>query len=436
MEQLAVSMRRSKNAGVPLTSIQGNAPPAVAFTYFGQFVDHDLTFDSTPLREAGDCAPALTINHRTAWLDLDHVYGDGPGSERHHHLYESDEASFRIGHSAFGGEPFDIPFTDIGEPKIADDRNSENVMLRQIHALFLKLHNLAVRDLPITLPPRERFKRARDRVRWQYQWLVRKWYLPEICATDTYAEVVLQGNRLIDWESTGFAIPVEFATATMRFGHSMVRAEYRLNDRPKKEGGSGPVPLAQLFGNRNNGPLPPRLRIDWTHFSKPTNSANSIDTSMVEPLFKLPDEHIDLYARSPMPHPPHALAMRTLLRGSAIRLATGQQVADALGEPRLVAAPEDQRPSLWTDLRDIGMAEDTPLWYYILLEAEQVNSGARLGRVGSRIVAEVIEGSLQSDPNSIARLKPREWVPEPWTSPIGVAVAVQTLRDVAQAVGL
>ncbi|HEY6206750.1 MAG TPA: hypothetical protein VIW21_11350 [Chthoniobacterales bacterium] len=100
---------------IPLNLIQARTPPPIAVTYFGQFVDYDVTFDSTPLREPGSCDPNRAINDRTPWVDLDHVYGDGPRSDRHGHLYESDDASFRIAPSACGGESFDVPFTHGGK---------------------------------------------------------------------------------------------------------------------------------------------------------------------------------------------------------------------------------------------------------------------------------------------------------------------------------
>lgn len=429
---LALSMRRNRTT-IPLNLIQGHAPPAIAITYFGQFVDHDLTSDSTPLRQAGSCGPNFTINNRTPWLDLDSVYGDGPGSKRHHHLYESDNASFRIGHSPFGGEPFDIPFGEDGEPALADDRNGENLILRQIHAMFLKLHNVAVRELPISLPPRERFDRARDRVRWQYQWLVRTWFLRQICHPEIYGAVIEKEDRRIDWQKDGFAIPVEFSVATMRFGHSMVRPEYQLNGVPVNQGGSGIVPLANLFGVKNNGPLDSSLKIDWRLLSR--DSAMSIDTSLVEPLFHLPHEHIDLYVRTPIPHPPNALSFRTLLRGAAVRLATGQQVRDVLGEPPISATSPLYKIDPWAALRAVGLEQETPLWYYTLLEAQLDCVGASLGRVGSRIAAEVIEASLLSDPASYLRAHAAA-KPPAWKMADGKEIEVKSLQDLAQVAGV
>jgi hypothetical protein len=446
LEGLAQSMR-SDESPIPVNSKQGHAPPAAAVTYFGQFIDHDLTLDTTPVREAGSCEPIYTINHRTPWLDLDSLYGDGPGSSRHHHLYESDDASFRIGHSPRGGEPFDVPFTHDGRLALADERNGENIILRQIHAMFLKLHNAAVRELSISLPPRQRFDQARDRVRWQYQWLVRNWFLQEICHPEIYEAVIEKGDRRIDWSQTGFAIPVEFSVAAMRFGHSMVRSKYQLRK------GGDLLDLAKLFGVRNNRALDSSQKIDWGFFSgvtpgsRPAANANEIDTTMAEPLFKLPDEHIDLYVRTPTPHPPHALHMRTLTRGAAMRLPTGQQVRDALGEADIAAPTPDYKEDPWKPLRDAGLDQDTPLWYYILLEAQldpglaegkpvktkYGGFGATLGKLGSRLVAEVIEASLQEDPTSFVR-RHRSTPPDPWKVSDTEAIPVNSLEDVARVV--
>jgi hypothetical protein len=441
LEKLAWSMR-SKETPIPVNLQQGHAPPPIAVTYFGQFVDHDLTFNSTPLREAGSYEPTYTINYRTPWMDLDHLYGDGPCSRRHHYLYESDDASFRVGHSPFGGEPFDIPFKCDGRPALVDDRNGENVIVRQIHAMFLKLHNAAVRELPRRLPPRERFDRARDRVRWQYQWLVRSWYLQEICHPDIYNAVIEKGDCRIDWQNAGFSIPVEFAVAAFRFGHSMVRREYKLNNLSAEQGGSGILSLADLFGVKNNAPLDSRLKIDWSLLSNDT--AMFIDTAVVEPLFHLPDEDVNLFVRSPMPPSQNALPFRTLLRGAAMRLPTGQQVRDALEENMIADTPPEYETDPWGELRKVGLEEKTPLWYYILLEAQldpgssvptgrkRGGVGATLGRVGSRIVAEVLEASLQLDATSFLRRKPTGWEPEPWTATDGTQIAVKTLKDVAR----
>ena len=93
---------------IPLPLLIPHPPPVAALTYFGQFVDHDMTFNATPLRDAGICEPHEIVNHRTPWLDLDSLYGDGPESPRHGAFYKSDGASLRLGSALFRGVSFDV----------------------------------------------------------------------------------------------------------------------------------------------------------------------------------------------------------------------------------------------------------------------------------------------------------------------------------------
>ena len=435
---LANSLRTpGDQSPIPFTILIRHRPPVAGLTYFGQFIDHDMTCNSTPLRDAGQCAPPYLVNGRTPWLDLDHVYGDGPGSSRHGHLYQSDGASFRLGEPLFKGEAFDVPIGTDDQPAIVDERNGENLIIRQIHAMFLKLHNLAVQKLPSAMPACERFDRARQRVRWLYQWLVRSYFLRELCDPAVYDAIVKDGDRRIDWETDGFSIPVEFAVAGMRFGHSLVRNSYKLNDIREEEGGSGDVTLAALFGANNRGPLDPRFKIDWARFFTSAERAMFIDTSIVEPLFHLPPEDVDLFVNAPPPHSTCALPYRTLLRGAALRLPSGQEVRKGFEiDFGIRETPEEYEADPWRHLEAQELKEESPLWYYILLEAQLDQNGKRLGVVGSRLVAEVIEGSLLMDRESFLRKKPQGWRPEDWESANGETVRVETLLDVARLVGV
>ena len=53
---------------------------------------------------------------------------------------------------------------------------------------------------------------------------------------------------------------------------------------------------------------------------------------------------------------------------------------------------------------------ESPLWYYILKEAEIQGKGKRLGQVGSWIVAEVFVGLLEGDSSSFL-VQNRDWKP-------------------------
>lgn len=417
------------------------------YTYFGQFIDHDLTRDDTDLDKAGELAPCETENHRTPWLDLDHLYGNGPCSPTHRHLYEDDGASFRLGKICVNGEPFDLPLDTTEMPQLADNRNKENMIVRQVHVMFLKLHNAAVKELPAKLPAQERFRRARDRVCWQYQWLVRHDFLLTICDRDVYNDIIENHRCLIDWSAHGFSIPVEFSQAAFRFGHSLVRDSYILNLSPT---GAPPSPhpgvsLEELFRSAYEAkPLSVNRHVDWNRFlggyAGKTSSAfvgrhefaALIDTSIAKPLFNLPPSTIRPFVENLAPKETKELPVRTLDRGAKTGLATGQYVAEKFGVAPLTFDPTCDS---WNVLERLDLKDRTPLWYYVLLEAEVQHDGGSLGTVGSRLVAEVIEGSLRADPGSFLSQNHSEWVPPPWIGPKGKPIAIKTLLDLAAVVG-
>ena len=440
---LGKSMMRAETVPpTPIPSTFRAERSYAGYTYFGQLIDHDLTWDQTPLDQAGQMSPCETINHRTPWLDLDNLYGDGPESDTHFHLYDKDRASFRLGGHLLpnGGGQFDVPLDETGNPQLADSRNNDHLIIRQVHAMFLKLHNVAVRELPEKLPAEQRFKRAQDRVRWQYQWLVRNDFLKVVCKPSIYQEV-MAGRYLIDWDRDAFSIPVEFAQAAFRFGHSMVRARYILNPdvsgelRMLANMPSLPleVSLQTLFAEaHNHQPISLPRAINWRRFlTEPLapEPSNWIDTGIVDALVT--------------PEVPPELPVRTLLRGAASRLATGEQVCEALrttiptiSKEELAKYSEPPCKPPWDDLIANGFQGKTPLWYYFLLESQLEEHGGRLGSAGSRIVAEVIEGSLRADPNSFLSRAHSKWTPPPWMAPDGQPYVIEDLYGVAVVTGL
>ena len=70
------------------------------YTYFGQFIDHDLTFDPEPSFKKVKDLDAV-IDFRTAAFDLDNVYGRGKDDQPY--LYEGDK--FVLGAKILGGSP-------------------------------------------------------------------------------------------------------------------------------------------------------------------------------------------------------------------------------------------------------------------------------------------------------------------------------------------
>jgi hypothetical protein len=418
------------------------------YTYFGQFIDHDLTYDTSALPEDGvETRPEETLNFRRKGLILENIYGNGPGS-RDSNLYEEDNASFRLGLASgdcgSGDRPvFDVPLDEICKDNssrralAADPRNLENMLVRQVHAMFLKLHNIAVAQIPERFPPHCRFSKARRRVCHQYQWLVRHDFLSRFCEDRVYTSVVTQADPLVDWNGR-FSIPVEFAQAAFRFGHSMVRSRYTLGPN------NDLVDLPLLFGGKNTtGPLSCGHVINWTNFLLPEGSeiifginpevAFRIDTSIIPELFEIPAFALKAFVqvKDNKADDVPALPFRTMKRGVASLLPSGQKARQALSEREFSTGG-----CAWANLRDCELEENTPLWYYILLEAEISEAGLRLGPVGSRLVAEVIEGVLWANPESFLRQYGRGWSPEPWPTKNHGERSIECLHDLAIVVGL
>ncbi len=387
------------------------------YTYFGQFIDHDMTWEGPLTSIDHSIEPGDTPNRRTCWLNLDSIYGSET-QVLQAGAFE-DDGRFRLSDVLSpAGARFDVPLDDSCVPLVADPRNIENAIVRQVHAMFLKLHNLAMETEPD-------FESARLRVCQQYQWLVVNDFVSTLCQARKV------GEPIIDWQDQ-FSIPVEFARAGFRFGHSMVRDRYEL-----AEIGST-IDLLDLFGGEDSrGALLPEFAVPWSNFLRGRNASSSetalpIDTSVVSPLFCIPNHSARLFAIKTPQDECTVLPHLTLQRGAASSLPTGQCVRELLGAAPIPADPEIDR---WRDLKACGLAERTPLWYYILLEAEAFHSGQRLGPVGSFIVREVIEGALYANPDSYLCQHGADWSPEPWKVNDSEQ-EVRTFLNLASVVGL
>ena len=413
-----------------------NSGISSGYTYLGQFIDHDLTFDpASSLQKQND--PNALVDFRTPRFDLDCLYGRGPADQPY--LYRADGVHMLLGEALTGadndpharGVPRNQP--NPGEPAralIGDPRNDENIIVSQLHAIFLRFHNRVADVLQrgATLPD---FRQVQRFVRWHYQWVVLQDFLPTIILPEVLAEVAPHlGNHttiLTDSPQLRFYkprqdtfIPVEFSVAAYRFGHSMVRPVYHLNVMTEE------LPIFASTGPSLVGfqAFPTDLAIDWGKFfamearpeTGPTRlmPAYKIDTSLVNPLKTLP--------LSVAGDPPPSLAERNLLRGLSMGLPSGQAVAFAMGlEPiadadlQVGKATEDATPTnpRLTDLSP-AFTDAAPLWYYILAEAQQAfeddSTPIQLGAVGGRIVAEVFLGLLLEDKHSFLRQNPL-WEP-------------------------
>src|SRR5260370_14396904 len=113
------------------------------YTYLGQFVDHDITFDPmSSLMQQND--PDALTDFRSPSFDLDSVYGRGKDDQPY--LYD-DGPLFLLGEPiAARGDPnaSDLPRNNakITRSLICDPGNDENSSIPQVEGLFVRVHSL------------------------------------------------------------------------------------------------------------------------------------------------------------------------------------------------------------------------------------------------------------------------------------------------------
>jgi len=404
------------------------------FTFIGQFIDHDITFDNTPL-DLQQADPDARVNFRTPRYDLDSVYGRGPAYEPA--FYDpGDRDKLLLATNVNGVE--DVPRDGQGRAIIPEHRNDENLIVVQLHKAVARFHNRLVDYARAQGIRREWvFETARRLTRWHYQWAVIHDFLPRFIGDDlvgvngsVYREaagkpplITLSYYKPTNRDGRPF-MPIEFAVAAYRFGHSIIRPFYIINQTTLERGGVpifGPDPGFNLNGGR---PIPSELVMEWKNIlpvdpNFPARKPRKIDTKLSLPLTNLPASVV------PPPDPTTHLAVRNTLRGKRVGLPSGQQVARAMRINALSNA------SLGLS-SDPGWGGEAPLWFYILREAElPPYNTERLGAVGGRIMAEVLVGLLQRDPNSYLYLD-AAWKPAP---PIAPATGQFTFVDLLRYAG-
>ena len=365
----------------PQDTAQNNLRIKAGYTFLGQFVDHDLTLDTTSILERQVDVDGTT-NFRTPAFELDSVYGLGPAVQPY--LYDQTKP----GHLLISADGTDLQRNAQGRAIIGDPRNDENILISQLQLLFIRFHN-RVYDTEFADMPhgRPRFEAAQTFVRWHYQWLVLNEFLPRLVGTHLAAATI--ASPPFEFATDHAFMPVEFSVAAYRFGHSQVRPGYALGTGRGAALFPGDPNAAFGTGDlRGFRPVPPELLVDWSVFFGGTAQASKkIDTLISTVLLKLPTGVVPQDEANRH----RSLATRNLQRALDMNLPSGQTLASHLGIPALSEA------ETWTSNGVKVGSGPAPLWFYCLREAEVLTGGARLAGVGAAIVARTFVALMLKD---------------------------------------
>jgi len=353
-----------------------DATVEAGWPFFGQYVAHDLTADRSPLRPHADLATLR--NMRSPRANLEALYGGGPAGSPY--MYRRDDPARLLENDG------DLPRNQEGIALIGDPRNDVHSFMNQMQVRFIETHNALVDRLGD-------FDAARRELSWHYQWAILDDFLPTLVGRDLVDEILGDGARFYRPDGEPY-IPVEFADAAYRYGHSQIRQLYQL-----QPGGPRYPVFPDLIGF---GPIGDR-RVDWSLLfdvpgRAPAQRAKPMDGVLPRSLIELPQAITGAVADEAY----RSLAARDLERGQGTGLPSGEAVSRAMDVEPL---SEDE-----IDLHRHGWEGETPLWLYILRESSVRHAGDRLGEVGGRIVGEVLVEIIHRDPESYLAVDP-DWTP-------------------------
>ncbi|WP_172299935.1 peroxidase family protein [Pseudoruegeria sp. HB172150] len=433
-------------------TLMGNL--SAIFTYFGQFIDHDCTANTDREQDSpnfniarvpltanlrSDVCDRL-MNVRTGRLDLDSLYGGDPGGTLERAMRDGNNPNkMRLGTlegGVTGSHDFDLPrIGDLLDAEvlaegdlpnkffrtnnnggrvpirsmalIGDMRNDENLLVAQLQVAFLRFHNAAV-------SAGKDFDSARRYVTDVYHWLIINSYLKSVCDPEIVEAVIQEGAPLyskIEKADDEFPMPLEFSVAAFRFGHSMLQQFYDYNSdmdgvrllRFFELTGAGMLTWNGCLHER----LPKQCKADWSRLTNTAQPAGAMDQSLPSDTSMLPNEEPGI----------QRLPTRNLRRSYVLNIPTGQAAVDTInvsnpGAIRKLSPQELGEGRVGEALEQVGLLDATPMWLYILREAEVFADGRHLGPLGSHIVANTLIGLILHDITSYLGRGDAEFEPE------------------------
>ena len=424
--------------GIAMSHDEGSRPERLSgipagYTYIGQFIAHDISRFFQPVL-------GTLQNNRSAALDLDSVFGKADTTAKS--VATHTIGGLSLGHTnspyATGRVPDDIPRSRKGEPVLPDSRNDAHLALSQTHVAVIKFHHAVCKKYPRLSPEKQRAVTTQH-----FQYAVLHDYLPRLIQKEIYSDVMRNGRAVFEAgrriDPNKFQIPIEFAAAAFRFGHSLVRGDYTpWNEcRPKLPTSVGDFWSNSYLGggeregdnNLDGGKLRNTWVSDWqilidfsgTPLAKFQTRApliaSAIDTAIALPLAAIPKVQFPTTGLKG-PWTVANLASRTLVRGRSLGIADAftvhREINDMLvtaGRTPLAVLSADQLINGENEFvqhsfqQNVGeLMKKPPLWYYVLKEASHnarsFGAGRRVGPLASLIVMETIHAAIDADKNS------------------------------------
>ena len=388
----------------------------MGFVFLGQFIDHDITLDTTSALDRVNDVDA-TENFRTPALDLDNIYGAGP--EASNYLYKdglyllTGKDGTALEGQAPGHRENDLARNSSGTAIIGDFRNDENRIISQMQLAFINYHNKVVDIIKndeesSNLDNKEIYEKAREYVTWSYQWIIIHEFLPLMVGKPMVSKILGSGRRFYRPKPNKTFIPIEFSTAAYRFGHSLAPQKLKVKKGQTRD--------FELFGRTLGFGFSPisddKQIVEWSTMfdcdpADPAQRTDKLDTKMPSDLLNLP------FIRKGE----KSLATRNLNRGQSFLIPSGENVAECIG------VEHDDLNKVKAHIKNLApnvdLSNGIPLWFYILAEAECMGRldldgnkpGEGLGEVGGTIVAETLIGLIEKDSSSFLS-KDRSWTPK------------------------
>ncbi|MCB0663792.1 MAG: hypothetical protein KDC24_13680 [Saprospiraceae bacterium] len=408
--------------GGPMDGGLGRNPTTtipMGMVFFGQFIDHDITLDTTSSLDRVNDADA-TQNFRTPSLDLDCIYGAGPEASNYlyrngMHLYTAKEGT-ALSTQSNQHRNHDLTRTADGTAVIGDPRNDENRIVSQIQLAMINFHNHVVdhvisehgynaNDLKKSSVRKEVYEEARQLVTWHYHWIVINEFLPVMVGQPLVNKTLGQGRKFYT-RNRGY-IPIEFSAAAYRFGHSLAPQKLKVQKAQTHD--------FELFGATLGFGFSPitdnKQVVEWEVMfdidpANPAQRTDKLDTKLPSDLLALPF----------IQEGENSLATRNLLRGQSFLLPAGENMAAQMGVDQVTI--DKVLNHIDTSAPGLDFSNGVPLWYYILAEAECVGKnvgnanqpGEGLGPVGGTIICETLLGLIELDSTSFMSQN-RNWQP-------------------------